>query len=283
MSKYAYVTVLYGNNIYLTGALVMGYTLMKTLTQYDRVILVTPDVSEQYRDYLRRMYTHVLSIEYVSASSNIFSERDTRFIDVFTKLECLSLVQYDKIILLDLDMIIAKNIDHLFKLNAPAACLKKYHVRYGQIIPQNMICTSDQHLVGSINAGLMLLKPDLKEWEMIKQDIQKNEQIHKYKYPEQDYLSLRYCKNWTSITFNYNFQFGLTHRVKKYHYKIDDVYVIHYSSSYKPWNDLINDKKTSEDEKQFKQTHHKYYDLWQNIYAHIKQKFQSEEEINLPY
>ncbi|AGD92165.1 p13-like protein [Megavirus lba] len=280
MVNYAYITVMYGNNVYLSGALVLGYTLFKSKTPHDRVILVTPDVSETYKSYLRDIYTHVIDIDYVKVSSNIFLEQDTRFRDVFTKLSCLSQVQYDKIILLDLDMIISKNIDHLFKLSAPAACLKKNHISYGKKIPSNMICHNNR-LVGSINAGLMLLKPDLEEWKNIQCDILNNTQINKYKYPEQDYISLRYCNKWTSITFNYNFQFGLTRRVKKYHYKIDDIYVIHYSSSYKPWNILI-DHEVTPTEQDFINQHKKYYDLWINIYHKIKEKYRVQG-ILLPY
>jgi len=278
MSKFAYVTTLYGNNVYLTGALVVGYTLMKTNTKFDRVILTTPDTSLEYKSYLKTVYTHIINIDYVEVSSEIFSEQNTRFRNVFTKLECLNLIQYDKIILLDIDMIIAKNIDHLFELSPPAACLKHFYVSYGKLIPAHMICRNKK-LVGSINAGLMLLKPDKNEWLHIKEDINKNQQINKYKYPEQDYLSLRYCNKWTSITFNYNFQFGLTNRVKKCRYSIDDIYVIHYSSSYKPWNNLMINYKMTQDEIDFIKKHRKYYILWENIYGHIKEKFKSDDII----
>lgn len=281
MSEYAYVTVLYGNNIYLTGALVLGYTLLKTKPLYDRVILVTPDVSDQYRMYLGKIYTHVISIDYIEVNNAIFSEQNTRFRDVFTKLECLSLTNYHKIILLDSDMIITNNIDHLFKLDSPAACLKKYYVPFGKKIPDSMICSGNK-LIGSINAGLMLLKPDLNELNFIKKDINQDKQINKYKYPEQDYLSLRYCHKWISITFNYNFQFGLTNRVKKTHYKADDLYVIHYSSSYKPWNDLIPGREMTKDEINFKIQHKKYYVLWNNCYSMVKEYFK-KSDITLPY
>ncbi|BCS82893.1 glycosyltransferase [Cotonvirus japonicus] len=281
MSRFAYVTVIYGNNIYLTGALVLGYTLSKTKTNFDRIILVTPDTSKEYRDYLAEYYTHVIPIDYIEASSEIFSETDTRFTDVFTKLQCLSLIEYDKIILMDLDMVVTRNFDHIFKLIAPAACLKRYYYPFGKKIPGKFICDGNK-LVGSINAGLMLLKPDLKELSEIKSDIINNQQLNKYKYPEQDYLSLRYCDKWTSITFNYNFQFGLTNRVKKYHYKANDIYVIHYSSSYKPWNLLIKNRKIESEEKKFTDLHKKYYDLWLDIYKHIRQEF-SKKNIELPY
>jgi len=280
MDKYAYVTVLYGNNIYLTGAIVVGYSLMKTGTKFPRIILVTPDVSDEYKTYLNLVFTQVIDIDYVVVDSTIFAEDTTRFRDVFTKLECLSLIQYNKIILLDLDMLITQNIDHLFKLSPPAACLKRYNYSYGKIIPADMMCKNGK-LIGSINAGLMLFKPDKKELSTIKEDIN-CKQIHSFKYPEQDYLSLRYCGKWTSITFNYNYQFGLTHRTKKMHYTINDIYVIHYSSSYKPWNNLIKDRTISEDESKFQSEHHKYYQLWINAYNLIKKEF-SKNGVILPY
>jgi len=278
MSKFAYVTVLYGNNIYITGAIVLGYSLMKTKTQYDRVILVTPDVSVESREILKTFYTDIIQIDYVSVNPNIFSVKDTIYRDVFTKLYVLSLEQYDKILLLDLDMIVAKNIDHLFRLEAPAACIKHYYVPYGQKIPSDLICDGDK-LVGSINAGLILLKPDLSEWNDIQTDIQTNKKMQTYKFPEQEYISLRYCKNWTSITFNYNFQFGLTRRVKKYRYKPENIYVIHYSSSYKPWSSLNPNHVETSDEKKFIEEHKKYYDMWHSVYARAKSKIKSNFEI----
>lgn len=271
MSQYAYVTVLYGNNIYVTGALVLGYSLMKTNTQYDRVILVTSDVDAKHRTYLNKIYTHIINIDYININPTILIKEDTRFRDVFTKLQALSLVQYDKIILLDLDMIVARNIDHLFKLRPPSACLKRFYVPYGKLIPKHMICRNDQ-LVGSINAGLMLLEPDQDELESIKKEVLENKELRKYRYPEQDYLSLRYCGDWTSITFNYNFQFGLTDRVRKCKYKIEDIYVIHYSSSHKPWNYLLPNHVENEEEEKFKDMHHKYYVIWKNAYTVVRNK-----------
>lgn len=281
MSKYAYVTVLYGSNIYLTGALVLGYSLWRTKTSHDRIILVTPDVSDEYRIFLRQIYTNVISIEYMDVNESIFLNQATRFRDVFTKLQALSLIEYDKIILLDLDMIISKNIDHLFKLSTPAAMLKHKDISYGKIIPENMMC-KDGKMTGSINAGLMLLKPDLNELDIIKKEVLTNDHMMKLKYPEQDYLSLRYCGKWTSITFNYNYQFGLTNRVKKSNYSIDKIYVIHYSSSYKPWNLLIKEHFFSEDEIVFRNMHKAYYDIWIKSYEFIKEWFIKKEMV-LPY
>ena len=267
--KYAYVTTLYGNNVYITGAIVLGYTLMMTKTKIDRVIMVTPDVGLENCKILSNFYTHIIPIDYLQVDNSFYLE-DTRFRDVFTKLKCFELVQYDKIILMDLDMVVQHNIDHLFKLQPPAACLKKYHIGYGKPIPDKMICQNNK-LIGSINAGLMLLKPDLREWKNMKSLLQNNEKLYKFRYPEQDFLSLYYCKMWTSITFNYNYQFGLTARTRKYNYSDKNIYVVHYSSSYKPWNKFI--KVIDDNEEKFIQQHIKYYDLWNKIYNEIKEKY----------
>lgn len=273
--NYAYVTILYGNNIYLTGALVLGYSLKKTKTNHDIIILVTPDVSEEYKEYLKKFYK-IIDINYIKLNDNLFEKE--RFKDVFTKLECLKLIQYDKIILLDLDMIIVKNIDKLFKLSPPAAVLKHNYVPYGQKISSKMICNNNK-LINTINAGLMLLEPNINEYENIKKDI--NNTMIKYKFPEQEYLSLRYCNKWTSITFNYNYQFGLTGRIKKHKYKINDIYVIHYSNSFKPWNFFIK-KIDNIEEKQFIEEHINYYNLWKSIYDKIISIFKKDNVI-LPY
>lgn len=269
--KYAYVTVLYGTNVYLTGALVLAYSLIKSQCKYDRVIMVTPDVSQDHVKLLAKLYDYVVNIDYVDVNNNIFSDENTRFINVFTKLRCFELVHYDKILLMDLDMLVINSIDHLFDLDAPAACIKHHSVDYGEKIDSQLICDNrNNKLVGSINAGLMLLTPDLVEWHKIMQDIKENESLHKFKYPEQDYLSLRYCKRWTSITFNYNFQFGLTNRVRKSRYNIDDIYVIHYSSQYKPWNWFIQGWTADASERKFISIHRKYYGLWTSCYNLVK-------------
>lgn len=280
MTRYAYITVLYGTNIYITGALVLGYSLWRTKTKYDRIILVTPDVSDEYKSYLKNVYTKVISIDYMDVNPSIFYE-ETRFRDVFTKLQVLSLIEYDKIILFDLDMIVFKNLDHVFKLKAPAAVIKKRDLQYGERMPKWMICKEGK-MVGSVNAGLMLLKPDLKELDQIKQDVIENKSLLKFRYPEQDYLSLRYCGNWYSLTFQYNYQFGLSERTARLNYSIDDIYVIHYSNPYKPWNHLMSDYKYRDKENEFINKHKAFYDMWNKSYEFVKQWY-LRKNIVLPY
>src|SRR5690625_4867256 len=105
MSKYAYVTTLYGDNIYITGALVVAHTLRRVNTKNDLIILVTPDVPQKSIDILSKIYTKVIPVDYLEADSSYYME-DTRFRGVFTKLRAFELIDYEKVIILDLDMIV---------------------------------------------------------------------------------------------------------------------------------------------------------------------------------
>ena len=53
-----------------------------------------------------------------------------RFAKVFTKLRVLSLVQYAKILLMDIDLLVTESIDELFELEAPMAMVRGPKVGY---------------------------------------------------------------------------------------------------------------------------------------------------------
>ena len=60
-------------------------------------------------------------VEYIEAARGLFYEENTRFDGVFTKLHALSLVDYEKVLMLDIDLALTFCPDELFDLPAPAA------------------------------------------------------------------------------------------------------------------------------------------------------------------
>jgi hypothetical protein len=267
----AFVMLLMGNSQYFIGALITGYSLQQTNTIYDVVILVTPDVPEYQKQILRKVYDHVIDIDYAIVDKKIIKDYDNnRFRDVFTKLKLFTLIQYKKIIIMDIDMLVQKNMDHLFELKAPAACLRSHDLAHGEKINKNLIVDVDNKLIGGINGGLMLFEPNMKEYDAMIEDLQ-DAGNRVFKYIEQDYLSLRYADKWTNISFLYNFQFGLTDRAKKY--KNSDVYNLHYSSHIKPWQ-LIYETKYME--RKIDDYNTNYYNIWMSLYKNIKKMFNIE-------
>jgi len=126
--RYAYVSVLYGTkHSYFLGAAVLAHSLRTS--SFDKVILVTPDVSSGCREVLAHLYTDVIEVDYLSINKQISpalykNPQTTRFGDVFTKLQVLSLTAYDKVMFLDLDTLVidCPRLDRVFEeVQAPAA------------------------------------------------------------------------------------------------------------------------------------------------------------------
>ena len=277
-SPYAYVALLMGDSPYFLGALIFGYSL-RTVSQYDVVIMVTPDVPAKQKEILKEYYI-VIEIDFVQVDKALIKDYDTnRFRDVFTKLQCFKLTQYQKIIMIDIDMLVIKNMDHLFDLPAPAASLRRIDLPQGKPIPKSLIVKNGK-LVGGINAGLMLLEPNIDEYNDMLNDIKKAKN-RQFKFIEQDYLSQRYADKWTNISFIYNFQFGLTDRAKKY--DPNDIYNLHYSSRLKPWKIIYKPEETWKWINEEQQTV-PYYKLWMNTYDQLNKIYLSKNiDINKLY
>src|SRR4051812_7271047 len=60
----------------------------------------------------------------------------------FTKFHAIRLVQFDRVLFLDADMIVRRNSDHLFKLNAPAGIFSSLKPRkdlFGKLLADSQI------------------------------------------------------------------------------------------------------------------------------------------------
>lgn len=257
MPKFAYVSILYGDNVgYCLGALVTGYSILRSGSQHDRVMMHTPDVPTAHLDLLSRVWNVQIPVEYVRCDPALIMNYETsRFKEVFTKLRCLSLQQYDKILLVDTDMLIMKNMDELFLLEAPAAFTRTKEFPKGSLVPASEfrpLPGADPVRYGTgINAGLVLLRPDTATWERVHADVSgaKPRRVA-YPDPEQMYLTAMYVGEWHYIPREYNYQYGLATKAvwqSVYNKAPSQVYNIHYSSTRKPWKLLGPDGKMQRD------------------------------------
>jgi hypothetical protein len=123
----AWVVLLMIGDGYLPGALVVAASLRRLKTAHDIVCMVTPDISETVRVALRQIYDRVVEVPYIEHAAKQFKTKSqvsmyAGWIDrSFTKWNCLTLTEYDKVILLDADMVALTNCDDLFEMTAPAA------------------------------------------------------------------------------------------------------------------------------------------------------------------
>lgn len=248
---HAYATLLYGNKAeYFLGALVTGWSLQASGSTIDRLLLFTGDVPAPYLQTLERFWK-LKEVEYLEGSPKLYKDYNkSRFKAVFTKLQALSCTEYAKVLMLDLDMLIRRNVDELFDLHPPAA-LKRASGRgqpaHGAPFDAEVLWRSDRRDMNSgINAGVMLLQPDARVYERMVAEIGDNyhpEHIGTFG-PEQDYLSRFYCTfihgAWSHLHAKFNYQLMLPDDYcSAAHRALDidrDVAIAHYSGPrVKPW------------------------------------------------
>lgn len=209
------------------GALVLGRSIKKTATRHVLVCLHTADVPDHSVSLLRQLWDCRL-VQHVNAVPQLSTaDLAHRFAKVFTKLRVLELVEFSKVLLLDIDLLVMSNVDDLFELQPPAAMRRGMNeskwYRHGDSLDGRHFFSgaSTEHgaeqFVNSwswgqgtgINAGVMLLQPDLEVFRMMCSEIeQPNHPEHIRAHgPEQDYLSRFYADvPWTHIGVENNFQ-----------------------------------------------------------------------------
>jgi hypothetical protein len=151
-------------------------------------------------------WTHLVCVDLIDGAHLSDARRHD---DVFTKLRAFSL-PYQKVVLLDLDLLVQNNVDCLFDVSAPAA---KYHgtrhasLTHGGLLPEEV--RKDQNWCP--NAGVMRLDPcptQQERWEMMctmEHEISDGMGLWKTMLPEQYYLAQRlHC--WRQIDSKFNLE-----------------------------------------------------------------------------
>lgn len=112
---------------YAIGAAVLGNGLRTHCCKQaniDMVLCYTNDVPQSALSILTAVGWKLRKISHIIGVSDTLFRRPhdkARFEFVFTKLRVFDMIEYAKICLLDVDMLVLRNIDSLFNLSAPAA------------------------------------------------------------------------------------------------------------------------------------------------------------------
>jgi glycogenin glucosyltransferase len=246
-ARYAFVSFLMLNDSYLPGALVVGYALHVQGTRADRVCLVTQDVTPDARTALGRIFDRVVDVDQIYVPHKRRQARQDRPY-MFTRMNALRLgadgdlgLAYEKVVVLDADVLPFKYYDHLFTLDAPAGILNeekshfvetdaegryvipedvektgtwKWHRLYGKVCPHgSRIPQAITDRVGEdplnlgINGGLFVFEPSMDEYQAIMEDVQRPEMLHLvgdlFDWPEMQYLTLRWSGRWTNVDLRF--------------------------------------------------------------------------------
>ncbi|KAI9720529.1 MAG: hypothetical protein M1828_005613 [Chrysothrix sp. TS-e1954] len=261
---------LISNLDYLPGLFVLSHSLARQKTNYPLLVLYTsslPAAGHAAIDARKLPKRHIPTLQPITTRSY---GTDTRFHDTWSKLAVFNLLEYERVVLLDSDMLVRRNLDELMDipLDAPGlggtgervfaaahACvcnpMRKPHYP-SDWRPENC-AFSDQHRdpeaaqrdaasnrrsLGMPNSGTVVLNPSRGIYERILRQLDDREAVESYAFPDQALLGDVFYGRWVSLPYVYNALKTL--RMEGVHSQIwrdEEVRVVHYILSPKPWNE----------------------------------------------
>lgn len=109
----AYATILHSANVYVCGAITAAQSIRMSGSTRDLVILVDETISEHHRGGLEAAGWKVRTIQRIR---NPKAEKDAYNEWNYSKFRLWQLTDYDKVIFIDADLLILRNIDFLFTM-----------------------------------------------------------------------------------------------------------------------------------------------------------------------
>ena len=228
-------TTLITNNAYLSGLLTLDYSLKQHHSAYPLVALYTETFPQSGLDALQKRNIPTKKIPYLLPKTHKDFTNDPRFYDCWSKLAPFSLVEYERVVQLDSDMLVLKNMDELMEIPldsadkggkgervfaASHACLcnplKKPHYPKDWT-PENCAFTA-QHAtpeaaqvegVGSDykntmpNGGLQVVIPSAATYELILSALE-DEKTSSYDFSDQSLLGDVFKGRWVPLPYIYN-------------------------------------------------------------------------------
>ena len=114
-------TTLITNTAYLSGLLTLDHSLKKHGSKYPLIALYTDTFPEEGHRALDTRKIPKKRVKYLLPSVHKDFTNDPRFYDCWSKLTPFSLVEYERVVQLDSDMLVMKNMDELMNVDLDPA------------------------------------------------------------------------------------------------------------------------------------------------------------------
>ena len=302
-----------GKASYLDGCILAALGLKRQKTNADIICFITHDISKKDKKKLEVVFDKVIYVPYISPydmggkgylktimmDPEIFKNcpnynKKHPYVHVFFKLHIFNpdLFPYEKVCFVDSDLVPLNYYDSLFMLDTPAGFveyrkripyLESFNwdrcdfLKHGEDIPKELT-DIDKKTGADVNAGLLLVKPDKREYNAMIKEITSPakkwigpNKLHKgfytfdfsepsgrtfiknsYCYPEQNYLTKRYSGKWKYIEFAFqswsrdpcnSFGIHMAAFNPKPWFKQPIGTKISFNKRYNPYSEEWNDKK----------------------------------------
>ncbi|OAP15999.1 PGSIP2 [Arabidopsis thaliana] len=214
--KEAYATILHSDDAFVCGAIAVAQSIRMSGSTRNLVILVDDSISEYHRSGLESAGWKIHTFQRIrnpKAEANAYNQWN------YSKFRLWQLTEYNKIIFIDADMLILRNMDFLFEY------------------PEISTTGNDGTL---FNSGLMVIEPSNSTFQLLMDHIN---DINSYNGGDQGYLNEIFTW-WHRIPKHMNFLKHFwegdtpKHRKSKTRLFGADppiLYVLHYLGYNKPW------------------------------------------------
>lgn len=236
LERRAYVTLL-SDDSYLQGVITLHFSLMQTYPAYDFLVLINTQVSEHTRSVL----THC-KIAYKTCPSLAYTEQSNTHMNTAgwpaqlnntaDKLSVFTLSEYDKMVYIDADMLVLKNIDFLFNYPHGSAAIDVGII----FTPNTQPGHSDEHYqyIQGFNSGLFVFQPNSKDHqkclELMQCTMGFDQEILRALWHDWKQSSQRHLPPTCNV-----FAAHLTEYIRQGIFGFTDVHILHFTYQPKPW------------------------------------------------
>ncbi|KAL0314844.1 UNVERIFIED_CONTAM: UDP-glucuronate:xylan alpha-glucuronosyltransferase 2 [Sesamum angustifolium] len=112
-NREAYATVLHSSESYVCGAIILAHSLLQTRTRRDLILLLDTSISEPARQALSRAGW---TLRFIKRIRNPRAEKGSYNEYNYSKFRLWQLTDYDKVLFIDSDVVVFRNLDILFQL-----------------------------------------------------------------------------------------------------------------------------------------------------------------------
>ena len=228
--------------------LLLGYELRKQKVPANIICMITEHLSDEAKKALSLIFDYVIDIHSIYVPHKRRQQRQDKPY-VFTRFNALRLgsdgdlgYSYDKIVIIDADVLPIKNYKDLLDIETPAGILNEsrsqfmetrdidrskitkwsWHEAYDNIYPHGKLIptyitdrvATDPNNMG-LNGSLFVFKPFMEEFKAIIQDIKRPEILElvgdKFDWPDMQYKTMRWSGQWHCIDIKYSGFNGYPH------------------------------------------------------------------------
>jgi alpha-N-acetylglucosamine transferase len=209
---------------YLVGVRTLRASLAASGSPYPLVVMVTDGIDARSRQLLAEEGCVVRDVEPLRPARDVpDSYANARFAEVWTKLAAWRLTEYERVVVLDADMLVTQDMDELFALELAAGTIAACHAcrcnpnRIASYpaswTPANCSYTRGRGAEATtelaavddyLNGGLFVLTPDEAVYAELVATLAGITDAARYPFAEQDLLNEYYHQRWVPLPYVYN-------------------------------------------------------------------------------